>query len=113
MAPSDATPARDRWQLGRLLLFAACMPILVLLVLPSLIIVPMALTKGDLIQFPPIWISVHSFTDYLGRPCLGCLDGAFLQDLGAGGDDRRAGRHGGRDGHARAALSRAATWCPA
>jgi len=40
----------------------------VLLVLPSLIIVPMALTKGDLIQFPPIWISIHAFTDYLGDP---------------------------------------------
>jgi len=37
-------------------------------VLPSLIIVPMALTKGDLIQFPPIWISTHAFTDYLGDP---------------------------------------------
>jgi ABC-type spermidine/putrescine transport system permease subunit II len=66
MAPSDLTAARRRSRLGRTLLFAACMPILVLLVLPSLIIVPMALTKGDLIQFPPIWISVHSFTDYLG-----------------------------------------------
>jgi putative spermidine/putrescine transport system permease protein len=52
--------------LGRILLFAACIPILVLLVLPSLIIVPMALTRGDLIQFPPIWVSVHSFHDYLG-----------------------------------------------
>lgn len=68
MAPSDTAAGRDRSGLGRLLLFAACMPILMLLVLPSLIIVPMALTKGDLIQFPPIWISVHSFTDYLGDP---------------------------------------------
>ena len=51
--------------LGRMLLYAACAPILLLLVLPTLIIVPMALTKGQLIQFPPIWISIHSFTDYL------------------------------------------------
>jgi putative spermidine/putrescine transport system permease protein len=65
MAPSDATRAR-RLRPGRTLLFAACSPILLLLVLPSLIIVPMALTKGDLIQVPPIWISVHSFADYLG-----------------------------------------------
>ena len=48
--------------LGRMLLYAACAPILLLLVLPTLIIVPMALTKGQLIQFPPIWISIHSFT---------------------------------------------------
>ena len=51
---------------GRLLLYGACMPVLVFLLLPSLVIVPMALTKGQMIQFPPIWISVHSFTDYLG-----------------------------------------------
>ena len=68
MAPSDIPASRTRSGLGRVLLFAACMPILVFLVLPSLIIVPMALTKGDLIQFPPIWISVHSFSDYLGDP---------------------------------------------
>jgi putative spermidine/putrescine transport system permease protein len=65
MAPSDVAPARSGINLGRILLFAACIPILLLLVLPSLIIVPMALTKGDLIQFPPIWISVHPFFDYL------------------------------------------------
>src|SRR3984957_17006504 len=47
------------------LLFLACTPVVVFLLLPSLIIVPMALTKGQLIQFPPEWISVHSFTDYL------------------------------------------------
>jgi putative spermidine/putrescine transport system permease protein len=68
MALSDAAGARSHSGLGRVLLFAACMPLLVLLVLPTLIIVPMALTKGDLIQFPPIWISIHSFTDYLGDP---------------------------------------------
>jgi len=68
MALSDAAQTRPHAGLGRILLFAACMPVLVLLVLPSLIIVPMALTKGDLIQFPPIWISIHSFTDYLGDP---------------------------------------------
>jgi putative spermidine/putrescine transport system permease protein len=47
------------------LLFLACTPIVVFLLLPSLIIVPMALTKGELIQFPPEWISVHAFHDYL------------------------------------------------
>jgi len=68
MARSDVGPMSPNVGLGRILLFAACIPILVLLVLPSLIIVPMALTKGDLIQFPPIWISTHAFTDYLGDP---------------------------------------------
>jgi putative spermidine/putrescine transport system permease protein len=68
MAPRDVPQMLPRMGLGRILLFAACIPILVFLVLPSLIIVPMALTKGDLIQFPPIWISIHSFTDYLGDP---------------------------------------------
>jgi ABC-type spermidine/putrescine transport system permease subunit II len=68
MAPPNAQQMQPGMGVGRILLLAACMPILVFLVLPSLIIVPMALTKGDLIQFPPIWISVHSFTDYLGDP---------------------------------------------
>ena len=68
MAPPETPQMRPRMGLGRTVLLAACMPVLVFLVLPSLIIVPMALTRGDLIQFPPIWISVHSFTDYLGDP---------------------------------------------
>jgi putative spermidine/putrescine transport system permease protein len=68
MARSEAASPAAGVGLGRLLLFAACIPILVLLVLPTLIIVPMALTKGDLIQFPPIWISIHAFTDYLSDP---------------------------------------------
>lgn len=54
---------RDR--VASLLLFLACVPIVAFLLLPSLIIVPMALTKGELIQFPPQWISVHAFADYL------------------------------------------------
>src|ERR1700749_2081606 len=55
----------QRRPIGSALLFVACLPILVFLLLPSLIIVPMALTKGNLIQFPPEWISLHSFADYL------------------------------------------------
>lgn len=51
---------------GRALLLAAAAPVLVFLLLPSLIIVPMALTRGQLIQFPPEWISIRSFGDYLG-----------------------------------------------
>jgi ABC-type spermidine/putrescine transport system permease subunit II len=56
-----------RKPIGSALLFIACVPIVVFLLLPSLIIVPMALTKGQLIQFPPEWISLHSFADYLAN----------------------------------------------
>jgi ABC-type spermidine/putrescine transport system permease subunit II len=49
-------------------LVLACLPVLAFLVLPSLIIVPMALTAGHLIQFPPAGWSVHSFVDYLSDP---------------------------------------------
>jgi ABC-type spermidine/putrescine transport system permease subunit II len=58
----------ERRRIGSGLLFVACAPIVLFLLLPSLIIVPMALTKGQLIQFPPEWISVHSFADYLSDP---------------------------------------------
>jgi putative spermidine/putrescine transport system permease protein len=51
-------------RLGRPLLIGVALGIGLYLLLPSLIIVPMALTKGQLIQFPPEWISVHAFTDY-------------------------------------------------
>lgn len=54
--------------LAAILMTAACAPIAIYLVLPSLIIVPMALTRGQLIQFPPQWISVHAFRDYLTDP---------------------------------------------
>jgi ABC-type spermidine/putrescine transport system permease subunit II len=57
------------WRLsGNALLVIAAAPILLFLLLPSLIIVPMALSKSQLIQFPPEWISLHSFADYLGDP---------------------------------------------
>lgn len=57
-----------RNRVGPVLLVAATLPILAFLLLPSLIIIPMALTRGELIQFPPEWISVHAFTDYLADP---------------------------------------------
>jgi putative spermidine/putrescine transport system permease protein len=50
------------------LLMLATAPIVVFLLLPTLIVIPMALTKGQLIQFPPVWISIHAFTDYLSDP---------------------------------------------
>jgi putative spermidine/putrescine transport system permease protein len=49
-------------------LVLASAPILAFLVLPSLVIVPMALTAGRLIQFPPVGLSLHSFFDYLSDP---------------------------------------------
>jgi len=51
---------------GHALLLIAAAPVLVFLLLPSLIIVPMALSKSQMIQFPPEWISLHAFADYLG-----------------------------------------------
>lgn len=50
--------------LRRWILLAICVPIFVYLLVPSLIILPMALTRGELIEFPPQWISIHSFVDY-------------------------------------------------
>jgi putative spermidine/putrescine transport system permease protein len=49
-------------------LVLASLPILAFLVLPSLVIVPMALTAGRLIQFPPAGLSLHNFSDYLADP---------------------------------------------
>jgi len=74
MAPRDpdadalTTPLPRPPQWGRLMLLAAALPIGIYLLLPTLIVVPMALTKGELIQFPPTWISVHSFADYFADP---------------------------------------------
>jgi ABC-type spermidine/putrescine transport system permease subunit II len=51
---------------GHALLLIAAAPVLLFLLLPSLIILPMALSKSQMIQFPPEWISLHSFADYLG-----------------------------------------------
>lgn len=53
---------------SRAALLLAASPVLLFLVLPSLVIVPMALTRGQMLQFPPEWISVHAFTDYLDDP---------------------------------------------
>jgi putative spermidine/putrescine transport system permease protein len=53
-----------RIAVGRAILLAATLPIVIFLLLPTLVVVPMALTKGQLIQFPPEWISIHSFADY-------------------------------------------------
>jgi putative spermidine/putrescine transport system permease protein len=50
---------------GASLLLIGSAPLLVFLLAPTLIVTPMALTKGNIIQFPPVWISVHAFTDYL------------------------------------------------
>jgi ABC-type spermidine/putrescine transport system permease subunit II len=57
-----------RERVAAALMTVVCAIISVYLILPSLIIVPMALTKGQLIQFPPEWISVHAFADYLSDP---------------------------------------------
>lgn len=53
---------------GASLLLIGSAPLLAFLLAPTLIVTPMALTKGNIIQFPPVWISVHAFTDYLNDP---------------------------------------------
>ena len=58
--------ARRRLAPGRLLLATACVPILLFLLVPILIIVPMALTRGDLLTFPPDGISIRPFMDFFG-----------------------------------------------
>jgi putative spermidine/putrescine transport system permease protein len=63
-APNSKAPPLPgaRW------LVLASTPVLLFLVLPSLVIVPMALTAGQLIQFPPVGLSIHSYVDYLSDP---------------------------------------------
>jgi putative spermidine/putrescine transport system permease protein len=62
-APSVRSPARRRWDRGALWLAAA--PVFVFLLAPSLIIVPMALTPKDILEFPPSGLSLHTFGDLL------------------------------------------------
>ena len=67
-APAPArTPGAD-WAgtAGRLLVPAVCVPVLLFLLVPILIIVPMALTRSDLLTFPPDGVSVRPFLDFLG-----------------------------------------------
>jgi putative spermidine/putrescine transport system permease protein len=65
MAPSDHRPER-RLFASRPLLPVAAFAIGLYLLLPTLVVVPMSLTKSQLIQFPPQGFSVHAFTDYFG-----------------------------------------------
>jgi putative spermidine/putrescine transport system permease protein len=49
---------------GAALLLIGSVPLLVFLLAPTLIVTPMALTKSNILEFPPDWISTHAFTDY-------------------------------------------------
>ena len=71
------------------ILVLASLPILAFLVLPSLVIVPMALTAGRLIQFPPVGLSLHSFSDYLSDPDWVGVDPAIVQGGDLRGHHRR------------------------
>ncbi len=53
---------RARWRPPMLAL--AAFPILVFLMLPTLVVIPMALTPRRYIEFPPSGLSGHSFTDF-------------------------------------------------
>ena len=54
-----------RWpfSLGGTLLFAVCVPIFLYLLLPTLVVVPMALTPKPLLEFPPSGLSLRPFRD--------------------------------------------------
>lgn len=49
--------------MARTLLGLALVPVLIFLLLPTLIVIPMALTPKRLIEFPPSGFSLHSFDD--------------------------------------------------
>jgi putative spermidine/putrescine transport system permease protein len=53
---------------GSAILMVICVPIFLYLILPSLIVVPMALTSGQLLQFPPVGLSLHSFREVFTDP---------------------------------------------
>jgi putative spermidine/putrescine transport system permease protein len=44
-------------------LFLACLPILIFLFVPILIVIPMAFTKGQILMFPPEGLSTRPFTE--------------------------------------------------
>jgi putative spermidine/putrescine transport system permease protein len=52
----------ERWD--RLLLWALATPIFLFLLAPSLLVVPMALTPKDILEFPPSGLSLHTFGDF-------------------------------------------------
>jgi putative spermidine/putrescine transport system permease protein len=56
--------SKPRPRSGATWLLIGAAPLLIYLMAPTLIVLPMALTRSDIIQFPPVWISVHAFTDY-------------------------------------------------
>jgi putative spermidine/putrescine transport system permease protein len=64
--PRAASPHARPLSLGGTLLLLACAPIFVYLLVPTLVVVPMALTPGSLLQFPPGGISLRPFRDLLG-----------------------------------------------
>jgi putative spermidine/putrescine transport system permease protein len=68
MAGSEQPRIRaGRLGAGTLLLIGSA-PLFLSLIAPTLIVTPMALTRSDIIEFPPVWISIHAFTDYLTDP---------------------------------------------
>lgn len=69
VTPGPPASARARLRsLGATGLLIACAPIFGYLLLPTLIVVPMALTPGSLLQFPPGGVSLRPFRDLLGDP---------------------------------------------
>ena len=54
----------DRPGMDRTMMWIGAAPVFVFLLLPSLIVVPMALTPTDTLEFPPSGFSLHTFGDF-------------------------------------------------
>ena len=65
---ATSMPGIDTWPWGRILLWLVVGAIFAFLVAPSLLVVPMALTPLDILEFPPSGISLHSFADFFSSP---------------------------------------------
>jgi putative spermidine/putrescine transport system permease protein len=60
--------ARQRIPWGRLPLWIVSALVFVFLIVPSLVVVPMALTPKDILEFPPSGLSLHTFGDLFSSP---------------------------------------------
>ena len=64
--PAAVAPARP--SRSGVVLALVCLPIFVYLLVPTLIVVPMAFTPGALLKFPPGGVSLRPFRELLGDP---------------------------------------------
>lgn len=68
MAPSNRRPQHSLDRTKSILQYLVVSPILLFLVVPTAVVIPMALTPRRYIEFPPSGVSVHAFTDVFHDP---------------------------------------------